>query len=88
MKFREDFIELENIDPLRYSTITSVCTAIFRGNYMEEKTLALNEKVRNENHSKESIEWLTFLETSEGKTIQHALNGGEKLLKNVGRVDV
>ena len=87
MKFREDFIERENIDPLRYSTIASVCTAIFRDNYMEGKTLALNEKVRNENHSKESIEWLTWIKTSKGKKIQHGLNGGEKLLKNAGRVD-
>ena len=38
LKFREDFIDLENIDPLRYVTIASVCTAIFLGNYMKEDT--------------------------------------------------
>ena len=62
LKFREDFIDLENIDPLRYVTIASVCTAIFLGNYMKEDTLALNERVKTFNHSKESIEWLSFLE--------------------------
>ena len=32
MKFREDFIQLENIDPLRYITIATVCMAIYRRN--------------------------------------------------------
>ena len=34
MKLRKDFIELENIDPLRYITIASVCMTIYRSNYM------------------------------------------------------
>ena len=29
MKLREDFIQLENIDPLRYITIASVCMTIY-----------------------------------------------------------
>ena len=86
-KFREDFIDLENIDPLRYVTFVSVCTAIFLGNYMKENTLATNERVKKFNHSKESIEWLSFVEKKTKKKIQHALNGGEKVLENVGRVD-
>ena len=32
MKLREDFIQLENIDPLRYITIASVCMTIYRSN--------------------------------------------------------
>ena len=32
-KFREDFLELENVDPLQYSTNAAVCMAIFRVNY-------------------------------------------------------
>ena len=80
LKFREDFTDLENIDPLRYVTIASVCTAIFLGNYMKENTLALNERVKKFNHSKESIEWLNFLEMKK-KKIKHATNGGEKVLE-------
>ena len=34
IKFREDFIELENIDPLIYITIASVCMSFYRANYM------------------------------------------------------
>ena len=36
LKFRENFIDLENIDPLRYVTIVSACTATFLRNYMKE----------------------------------------------------
>ena len=54
---------------------------------MKENTLALNERVKKFNHSKESIEWLSFLEKKTKKKIKHATNGGEKVLENVGRVD-
>ena len=41
MKLREDFIKLENIDPLRYITIASVCMTIYRSNYMKNDTIAI-----------------------------------------------
>ena len=34
MKLREDFIQLENIDPLRYITIASVCMTIYTEKYI------------------------------------------------------
>ena len=34
LKFREDFISMENIDPLQYIKIASVCNTIYRSNYM------------------------------------------------------
>ena len=72
IKFREDFIQLENIDPLRYITIASVCMTIYRSNYMPKKTIAIvPEYAKTDNFSKMSIMWLN---------IQHALNGGEKKL--------
>ena len=39
MKLREDFIQLESIDPLRYITIASVCMTIYHNNYMSKKTV-------------------------------------------------
>ena len=40
MKLREDFIQLENIAPLHYITITSVCMMmIYHSNYMPTKPL-------------------------------------------------
>ena len=59
MKLREDFIQLENIDPLRYITIASVCMTIYRSKYMHEKTIAIVPKsVKTDNFSKTSIMWL------------------------------
>ena len=79
MKLREDFIQLENIDPLRYITIASVCMTIYRSNYMPKKTIAIvPEYAKTDNFSKMSIIWLNYM--SNGVNIQHALNGGEKKL--------
>ena len=77
MKLREDFIQLENIDPLRYITIASVCMTIFRTNYMPKKTIAIvPEYAKTDNFSKMSIMWLNYV--SNGNNIKHALNSGEK----------
>ena len=79
MKLREDFIQLENIDPLRYITITSVCMTIYRSNYMPKKTIAIvPEYAKTDNFSKMSIIWLNYM--SNGFNIKHALNGSEKKL--------
>ena len=81
MKLREDFIELENIDPLRYITIASVCMTIYRSNYMPNKTIAIvPEYTKKDNFSKMSIMWLNYVSTTKGLNIQHALNGCEKKL--------
>ena len=79
MKLREDFIKLENIDPLRYITIASVCMKIYRSNYMPKKTIAIApEYAKTDNFSKMSIIWLYYM--SNGFNIKHTLNGGEKKL--------
>ena len=79
MKFCEDFIQLENIDPLRYITIASVCMMIYRSNYMPNKTIAIVPGyAKTDNFSKMSIMWLNYV--SNGMNIKHALNGGEKEL--------
>ena len=81
MKLREDFIQLENIDPLRYITIASVCMTIYRSNYMPNKTIAIvPDYVKTDNFSKMSIMWLNYVSKTKGLNIQHALNGGEKKL--------
>ena len=79
-KLREDFIQLENINPLRYITIASVCMTIYRSNYMPKKTIAIvpERNAKTDNFSKMSIIWLNYM--SNGDNIKHALNGGEKKL--------
>ena len=79
MKLREDFIQLENIDPLRYIMITSVCMTIYRSNYMPKKTVDIvPESVKTDNFSKMFIMWLNYV--SNGNSIKHGLNGSEKKL--------
>lgn len=79
IKFREDFIELENIDPLIYITIASVCMSIYRANYMPKKTIAVvPEYSKTDNFSQTSIMWLDYIVSKNNIHIQHALNGGEK----------
>ena len=76
MKLREDFIQLENIDPLCYITISSVRMMIYRSNYMPKKTIAIvPEYAKTDNFSKMSIMWLNYV--SNGMNIKHALNEGE-----------
>ena len=85
MKLREDFIQLENIDPLRYIMIASVCMTIYRSNYMPKKTIAIvPEYAKTDNFSKMSKIWLNYM--SNGVNIQHALNGGEKKLTIDGKL--
>ena len=83
IKLREYFIQLENIDPLRYITIASVCMTIYRSNYMPKKTIAIvPEYAKTDNFSRTSIMWLNYVSTTKGYgvNIKHALNGGEKKL--------
>ena len=80
MKLREEFIKLENIDPLRYITIASVCMTIYRSNYMPERTIAIIPPyTKADNFGKISIMWLNY-QSRNGLNIQHALNGCEKKL--------
>ena len=81
IKFREDFIKLKNIDPLKFITIASVCMSIYRTNYLPKKTIAVvPEYTKADNFSKMSIIWLDYMASKNKVYIQHALNGGEKEL--------
>ena len=82
LKFRQDFINQENIDPLKYITIAGVCMAIYRGNYMPKNTIAVVDNfVQTESHSAVSIAWLDYISKKNKIKIQHALEGGEKVIK-------
>lgn len=80
LKFREDFIEQENIDPLKYITIAGVCMAIYRGNCMPKNTIAVVENiVQPDTHSTINIAWLDYVSKANNIKIQHALSkNGEK----------
>ena len=74
MTFREDFLDVANIDPLQYITIASVCLAIYRSRFLPENSIAIIDQTVNDQYSKESIGWLNSFENPD---IKHALNGRE-----------
>ena len=81
LKFREDFIQLENIDPLRYMTIASVCMAIYRANCIKENEIGIvDEYDKTDSFSRGSIIWLDYMAQKYNIKIQHALSGGEKTI--------
>ena len=78
MKFRYDFVDLENVDPLQYVTVAGVCITIYRCNYMPSDTIGVVKNVaRGETYSKTSIAWLDWISQRDNIKIQHALTGGE-----------
>ena len=88
IQFRELFLKVVNIDPLQYVTIASVCMAIMRSKYLKTKEVAVVKDTTNhETASKISIKWLNYKAVTGEIFIQHALNGGEYNISEVGKVD-
>ena len=87
MIFRSLFIEICNIDPLQYVTIASVVMTITRSEFLKPKEIAVVKDTTNqENFSKVSVKWLDYLSETTKTTIRHALNGGEYVIDEVGKV--
>ena len=87
MMFRDDFLKIGNIDPLQYITIASVCMSIYRSKYMPENTIGIIKDVPKNTCSKTSLQWLKFISETQNVYIEHAMNGGEHTISNVGKVD-
>ena len=88
MKFREDFIEIANIDPLQYITIASVCMGVYRSKFMPSNEIAVVKDVKkSEAFSEVSIKWIKWISETQDVYIQHALNGGEHKIQDIGKID-
>ena len=98
LSFREIFMEATSfkhasnsigIDPfLSCITIASACNLVFRSHFLKTDTIAVVPPYTPyDNHSIESIEWLTFLEKSEGIEIQHARKDGGEVRISGAKVD-
>ena len=88
LKFRSDFIDIANIDPLQFITIASVCMAVYRSKFLPTNTIGIiKDFAKNEVFSKISIKWLNWISDTNNVHIQHAMNGGEHTIPNVGKVD-
>lgn len=84
LKFRENFINITGVDPFeRCITIASACNLVFRTNFLQAETIALIPPHGYKPEQKQSIkalQWIKYIAHSEGRTIQHARNGGEKAI--------
>ena len=63
LKVRKMFKDKFDINPFRYVTLASLCMAIFRGGYLEDKTIVSNEP--NKPVSQVCKEWLNYLNDPE-----------------------
>ena len=88
MKFRKDFIDIANIDPLQYITIASVCMAVYRSKFMPANEIAVIRDIKkSEVFSEVSIKWMKWISETWDIYIQNALNGGEHKIPDIGKVD-
>jgi hypothetical protein len=84
--FRQSFLD-QGIDPFQYCTIASTCMALYRAKFMPLNSIAVVPEIKlPEQHSTTSIEWLEWIDHKQDIDIQHALNGGEKVLTCGGGV--
>lgn len=84
LKFRENFMEITNIDPFEQCiTIASACNLVFRTNFLQPETIGLIPHHGYNPEQKQSVkalQWLKYISHNEGYNIQHARNGGEKVI--------
>jgi preprotein translocase subunit SecA len=65
-ELRKQFLEIANIDPFRYITITititiaAVCMAIYRSKYIKKDTIAVVDNLKKDQYSQQSISWLNM----------------------------
>ena len=84
LKFRENFMEITNIDPFEQCiTIASACNLVFRTNFLQPETIGLIPHHGYNPEQKQSVkalQWLKYISHNEGYNIQHTRNGGEKVI--------
>jgi hypothetical protein len=74
MKFRKDFIEIANIDPLQYITIASVCMAVYRTKFMPANEIAVIKDIKkSEAFSEVSIKWTKWISETQDVYIYSTL---------------
>ena len=84
LKFREDFMEITNIDPFeKCMTMASACNLVFRTFFLQTETIGLIPHHGYNPERKYSIQGsqrLKIFSHLEELNVQHACNGGEKVI--------
>ena len=86
IELRKLFLEISGIDPFQYITIASVCMAIYKNEFLPEKTIGVMKETQPDTYSFKSIKWMKYLESTNYIKIQHALNGKEVKIKINGQI--
>jgi G:T-mismatch repair DNA endonuclease (very short patch repair protein) len=86
LSFRENYLKItENkVDPFQSVTIASACMRAYQTLFMPENTIGIikNDNVKKDKFSRKSIVCLEYIQhNNPGTRIQHALNGGEKIIQ-------
>ncbi|KAB0800406.1 hypothetical protein PPYR_06146 [Photinus pyralis] len=91
VEFWKRFTSENGVDPFRECcTIAGACSLVFRRNFLQENTIGLipNGGYRMaDKQSRIAIQWLLWLEHSEGVRIQHTVNSREVRLREGILVD-
>ncbi|KAK6167069.1 hypothetical protein SNE40_021176 [Patella caerulea] len=86
-KFRKLFLELTQISPFQKSvTIASLCSLVYRRKFLPPFTIAVEPQGQytiHRRYSNAGIRYMQYLEYTENRHIQHARNGGEKIVFNM-----
>ena len=85
LKLRELFLQASKIDPFQYVTIASVCQAIYRSQFLPDKTVGIIDEIPKDQYSIKSIKWLKYMSLKQNINIKHACNGSEYKLKINGQ---
>ena len=85
MEFRDLVLQKTNVDPLlRAMTIASTTSVVYRQNFLPPNTIGLippGGYRANKPQSDTAFIWLKYVSENQNIHIQHARNGGEKLIK-------
>ncbi|GBN77883.1 hypothetical protein AVEN_259269-1 [Araneus ventricosus] len=87
LQFRAECLAINGVEPFSYSTIASVCMAVYRSKHLPAQMITMvpvKGSIASNNFSKESMEWLKYMEHTLGVEICHVLNGrGERNIDDI-----
>ena len=80
--YRDTFMKCTDLDPFTYTTLASVCMAVYKSMFLPQNTVAYTfdgaYHTQHKTFSNVSIQWLEYVAHKHNTHIQHALNSGEK----------
>jgi hypothetical protein len=76
IKFRENYLEVEQADPFQYITLPAFTQILYRSKFMPKDSIAVYDN-SNDNQSFIALEWLQYREVIDKRKIHTCLDGKE-----------